>query len=175
MRRIVSIVFLLVFLFNIAGYYPVFLIQQQLIRKEVRLAIQQKASIEELVCISVSKSDSKLLRWIKDDEFVYKGNLYDIVWMEKESDRAIHYWCINDDKEKSLLSHFEKEVNKNTDSNGSDPKGENNFIKNPLKDYVITQNIVKNHLSETSLFYFIENSNHSSPTINIITPPPKLS
>jgi hypothetical protein len=173
-KRIVSIAFLFVFLFNIAGYYAVFLIQQQQIRSEVRNNYRDYSSNLNLVCIAIEDGESKSLRWFKEDEFLYKGEFYDVVRVENDRKGEIRYWCIHDSKEKSLLSHFEKEVNKNTEQNNTDqPKGKR-LAKSSIKDYLLSKNELPEINEAIEISLFIESFSLSSSVVDVITPPPQL-
>ncbi|MBN2174065.1 MAG: hypothetical protein JW731_08035, partial [Bacteroidales bacterium] len=71
MQRFISIFFVTVFLFNLAGYYPVFLIKQIQLRNEMQEIIPTLPE-NQLVIIKLQTDQLDDLRWIKSNEFIYK-------------------------------------------------------------------------------------------------------
>ncbi|NPA67836.1 MAG: hypothetical protein GXO50_04415, partial [Chlorobi bacterium] len=110
MKKIVSAVFVFLFLFNIAGYYLWFGLQRYEIRKDVKTEIKKRMRLkkEALTLIIISEENKNEVLWIKiGKEFKYRGALYDVVSFEQKNGKK-YYYCINDVKEKQLIEQFLK-------------------------------------------------------------------
>ena len=106
MKRIFAGLIILLFLFNIMGYYFVFSYNQHLVRNEMKGLI--KAGYFEglsIVLKILNPASNNDFRRIDKGEFVYRGMLYDIVSETKEDNFTI-FRCINDKNEEKLLAGF---------------------------------------------------------------------
>ncbi len=173
MRKIFSISFLIVFLFNIMGYYPVFLLRQQNIRNELTHIINHNIASGILTVLSFEKSQINSLQWLKKNEFSYKGDMYDIVLKEIGQDGKIYYYCFLDKKEKHLLVQLEKHVSRNSADNDKNQKSERNFIKNLAKDFFAVENqfLITSNAIELDFIAIVSDYHSLIPTKE--APPPK--
>lgn len=97
-----SLLFLL--LFNFMGYYFIFEVNRYQIRKEMKSASSGSHIIS---VIEILDSDSVSgLRWVDKHEFVYRGNMYDVIYTSQRSTKTVYY-CIHDKKEESLVKAFQ--------------------------------------------------------------------
>ena len=135
MRRVVSIFFVTLFLFNIVGHYPVFVVRQYLIQNELDELINDRIASGSLVLLSFSPQEIKSLKWIKKNEFGFRDEMYDIVMQKNGENGRIDFYCFHDTKEKKLFADFEKHLQKNMENASGNQKNEQNFNKNLLKDY----------------------------------------
>ncbi len=96
----------LLFLFNIMGYYFVFSYNQLLVRNEMKGLIKA-GSFEGLSVVLkiLNPASNNDFRRIDKEEFEYKGMLYDIVSEKKEGNFTI-FRCIIDKNEEKLLTGF---------------------------------------------------------------------
>jgi hypothetical protein len=114
--KIASLLMLLIFLFNVCGYYICFQFVQSEIRREIQARIREGLDNSELTVITVSANDNLEVRWIKPDkEFTYHGSLYDVVKTELKNGKIV-YHCINDSREKKLINDFNKKNESNQKS-----------------------------------------------------------
>lgn len=107
LKKVISIILLGIFLFNIAGYYMVF----EIMLKKVRTEMQNKLTSpgEKYTVIEIPDAiRPDQFFWIQTMEFNYEGELYDVVRMEKKSHSTIFY-CLNDKNEEDLLRNFQKD------------------------------------------------------------------
>ena len=58
-------------------------------------------------------------KWIHSREFIYNGEMYDIVKKE-ENDKQLFLYCINDKKEEKLEEEFAKKVEKDAEEKKED-------------------------------------------------------
>ena len=97
-----SLLFLL--LFNFMGYYLIFEVNRDQIRKEMKSA---SLGSHTITVIEILNSDLVSgLRWVDKREFVYQGNLYDVIYTSVRSNKTVYY-CIHDKKEESLVKAFQ--------------------------------------------------------------------
>lgn len=130
-------------LINSCGYIIVFLQVQQEIRHEMMEKIASESSSPELTAIRVNRFHNDLI-WKEDNEFEYRGKLYDIIKMTASKDSCIYY-CLNDEKEEALIKNFSRQVD--------------NGFKGGLLNYKLTK--VQNNL----INYALINSKFSLPRI----------
>jgi hypothetical protein len=173
MRKIFSILFLIVFLFNIMGYYPVFLLRQQNIRNELTHIINQNIASGILTVLSFEKSQINSLQWLKKNEFSYKGDLFDVIMTESRENGKIYYYCFVDKKEKHLIVQLEKHVSRNIADNDKNQKSERNFIKNLAKEFFAIKNEFLITSNAISLDFITIVSNYHSLIPPKHAPPPK--
>lgn len=166
MRKALSILLTFIFLFNIAGYYLWFAVQQKKIKEDVEQQIRKGLSSEDLSVVIVPLNGQNQLKWIKPaKEFRLNGEMYDVV-RSKTNGQNKYYYCIIDNKEKKLIANFHRT---HTSKKEADKRN-----KNTLNDRFIPKN------------YFIINTNYPvnidyqqltialvSNILKIPSPPPK--
>lgn len=115
-KRVLIGFLLMVFLYNAGGYYLCFSYYQQSIRREMKMRIRRGLPQEELTEIivglhhnKISTSEAKAgISWVKPGKkFRYKGGLYDVVKTSFKNGKK-HIYCINDTREKKLLTELMK-------------------------------------------------------------------
>jgi hypothetical protein len=165
-RKYLSVIILMLFLFNIGGYYLWFSIVKSNIQKEVRQEIRKGLSEKDLTLITVPVNDEKGICWIKPGkEFTYQGKMYDVV-KSKISDNKRLYYCIDDIKEKKLIAGFSK-------MNETNQKARKLFVK--FQNINVIQPETVFHINETSIHaYCIRSFNTKSNIEEVTIPPPKF-
>ena len=167
MRKYTSLIILVIFLFNIGGYYLWFSILQKGIQSEVRHEIGEGLKDENLALVIVPLNDQGGISWIEQGkEFSYKGEMYDVVRIEiKNQDK--YFFCIKDIKEKQLIAGYYK--------NHNSKKEADKKIKLAFNFQYFTQQFsLKIVVSKSDLDFpemdLLYNSNFS----DIHSPPPEL-
>lgn len=175
MKKVLSILLLLIFLYNLTGYYVVFRVLQYRVRREIKYRIKQNISDDELVLISISITDDKCLTWTKPNkEFRYKEEMYDIVRQETKEDMILYY-CVHDFKESKLFSDLDGHVQRHIADNPKQRKKAENLLKKVTKDYFFQVLIINNsHRASQNLKYKKYLQAYNSICLDVITPPPKL-
>ncbi|MCB0282255.1 MAG: hypothetical protein H6627_06055 [Calditrichae bacterium] len=78
------------------------------LKKEVKACIISGIDEELLVQIKLSHTEAALqLDWEHDEEFEYKGQMYDLV-KSKVTPDSVYYWCWLDQKETELNNRLEE-------------------------------------------------------------------
>lgn len=107
MKKISAIFLLLLFLFSTTGYYVFYSIQLHKAKKEAKK--QVLAGVPDSMLETIEASSN--IRWEgdDDDEFLFEGNMYDVVRVEVKDGKTL-YHCINDKKEKELLQKLARAI-----------------------------------------------------------------
>lgn len=130
-KHLFPIVLLVIFSFNIIGYYFLFLLEASENRNEIRSELFH-SNVET---IRISKSDIANIE-IKDegDEIFFNGELYDVKDRSVEGNFVVFH-CIHDKKETKLFAELDKTVKANSNSKSSNQKQDTS--KNPLRDLFV--------------------------------------
>jgi len=162
LKRFISFILLFVFIYNIGGYYIWFKLEQYNIQSEIRNDSHKKA----LTLISIPLNDKSCITWTEENkEFIYHGEMYDIV-KTKIINNVKYYYCINDKKEKQLITDFIKKDSLQKKSENILQKVINNkYQTQPLKLIFYNQSI--------KLHFCMISSNYISNINDIHSPPPK--
>ena len=128
MKKSLSILIAILFLYNSVGYLIAFKGLQYGIKKEIKTKIKGKLDDKELVLIKYpshpDRQQKKLFHWKEENEFAYNGNMYDVVRQYTVND-TIYYYCINDTKENELFGNLNVQVDQNMASSAM----ANNLVK----------------------------------------------
>ena len=128
MKKSLSILIAILFIYNSVGYLIAFKSLQYGIKKEIKSKILGNLDEKELVLIKfLSHPDQqqyKLFHWKEENEFEYNGNMFDVVKQYSVND-TIYYYCINDLKENELFGNLNVQVDQNMASSTM----ANNLIK----------------------------------------------
>jgi hypothetical protein len=172
MRRAIAILFIALYIFNLAGYYVVFKGLQYQMRVEIKTRLKERVPESELFLITVRKGDEAKLHWLDEHEFRYQGNMYDIV-RQYSTDDAQYYVCINDKQEERLFKNLDQYVTTQCNAEGVPMKAANPF-KGIIKEYVPQVFGLEPITSLVTRFGCKENSSFPCYTTDVPTPPPRL-
>jgi hypothetical protein len=103
-KRITSIVFLLLFLFNFAGIYFYFGVRIFTIKQEMRAALKNKPD-SELTRLELPVAEFERSR-VDEHEVKVNGKMFDIARIQFAGDRVIIF-CLHDEAEDNLLSFLD--------------------------------------------------------------------
>ncbi len=105
MRKFFQIGFLMLFTYQLVGFFAFFEIEHYLIRKQIKKAIKLSVPEKQLISFHFSEKESQHLKWVKPHEFRLNGRFYDVV--HKQKVKGIwHYQCINDIQETKLFERL---------------------------------------------------------------------
>jgi len=174
MKKLVSVILLILFLFNSAGYYLVFKINQNKIRSQIKTEIKLSLNTNELKKITFSFFEIKSINWVKENkEFIYKNNMYDVVKSEK-TDTGVTFYCIDDKQEKELFANLDEHINTHSATNNKKNKTHKNSLDSFFKLYYSIKKSEKIFLNEEAIFYFSKNRIYASNSLEIDSPPPQF-
>jgi hypothetical protein len=162
LKKIIAVILLLVFLYNVSGYYIWFKLEQYNIKSEIR----NNSEIKALTLIIIPLNGKSGLVWTEDNkEFIYHGEMYDVVKV-KTGNNSKYYYCINDKKEKQLLTDFIKK-------DSSQKKSENIIQKVTVNKYQTKPFALIVYNQPITINYCILFNNYTSNISDIHSPPPK--
>ena len=175
MKKSVAILLLLSLTAPLLGTYVILQFRKNMIRKEVAGIIHAGPDKKTLVKLKVPAEEVKSgLKWKRDGEFEFKGQMYDVVETIRSGDSTV-YICYKDQKETRLKNQVAQMVN---EALGHDPCQKSQTDK--LTDFFKTvyhQNLFawKPPAPQTSIFNFsFIIFNYSSLFLSPPAPPPKL-
>jgi len=106
MRKFISFILVIIFLFVSNGCYLFFKYLQHNIQQEVKHEIRAGLNENDLSIIVVLLNNEKKIEWIKKNkEFRYKSQMYDVVKTKIKNNKK-YYYCRNDIKERDLIANF---------------------------------------------------------------------
>jgi len=172
-KRVIAILFLTLYVYNIAGYYAVFKALQCEVRADIKRQVKETVPEDELFLIAVPLGAENMLQWLKEHEFRYQGSLYDVVRHHTSNDTT-YYHCVNDTQEEQLFENLEAHVRAQTNSGGLPQKAADVF-KNIAKDYFPQRSVVELHLPSGTIVTGAAEILFASFTPDVLTPPPRSS
>lgn len=177
MRRLISILLIAAVLIEIAGFYCMYVVKQFYVKESAEISIHSKEGLANELRFAFKLKDNlpqdASFRWTDDDEFTYKGMMFDVSQQEIKADSIILY-CINDSDELSLIQKFKllftgKPDNKSSGSNtGFLQFLSEQFIPAEKNEISFYPNQISMHVNTNS-----ESIVHMS--YEILKPPPQLS
>ena len=172
MKNATAYFLLFIFTFNLGGSYVILKIQQHQLHPEIIDQIKSGISEKDLTSIAISSKNEKELIWEDEEEFSYKGEMYDVVYVEILNENTKIYHCISDIQETNLIAKYHKELQKKQKSknNRTNSVKTVKFLQkvNPLpqkEEVAFTNNAV-----HTNFIYY---ENYSPRSLEISSPPPK--
>ncbi|TMI66326.1 MAG: hypothetical protein E6H07_10640 [Bacteroidetes bacterium] len=132
MKKVTAACFLIMIFISQIGYYFFYSYRQYQIKEEIKEELFASIPESSLELIIQEQYADKIEWEEADKEFYLDGNLYDVAKIKHE-DGKTYLYCINDKKEKELLSNFSKTVNHNNRNNRS----ESSALKFQFSVYVL--------------------------------------
>lgn len=135
MKRILALVFLFLYFYNIVGYLALFSVMQSQVRSEVKKMLKSSVPEKELITLAFSTKSLEMgdigLHWMDDHEFRFDGSMYDILHSYTSAETT-YYVCINDVQEELLFEHLDNHVHKHMGDSGE--PGKFDSFKDVFKD-----------------------------------------
>ena len=125
-RRLFAIFFLVNMIAPMLGTFAYIQYRKSKVRHEVKENILHGIDKEELVYFHLTSEETQqLLKWEHDREFKYKGEMYDVVYIQ-QSNGITHLWCWLDNDETQLNKQLEQLI---TVAQDDDPQSNNGKMK----------------------------------------------
>lgn len=124
-----------ILVFSQVGYYAVKRFTQEAHREFIKELLHNKLKDDEMEVISLTDNTEKIYWQEEGKEFLYKGELYDVVKIKTFSGKTMLY-CINDKKEKELIDKYNT-VTKNNSAKDKKAKGN---VQPTTMPFVLQQN-----------------------------------
>ena len=169
MKREIALILVLIFTYNIIGYYLLVMVQKHQVRSEMVQRLKQDIPSSELASIKMTSKNKNDFYWYDANEFKYKGVMYDVVRTEKVNSKTTVFHCLTDHLEMKLLAQLEAQKSKNSNQDKNSP------LKEVLKVFfkVETLNGQRFVSTESRRLITIININfYNSLTLDVSSPPP---
>ena len=133
MRKILSILVLLIATWQNVGFFTYFEWEQYHIRKDIKRALKHSVPENQLKNCYFTNKEIKNLTWIKSNEFKLNGRYYDVI-KRIPTKSGFHFKCIDDFQETALFRKLEEStaVNLNNSSSSSPLKHWLKLLKTPF-------------------------------------------
>lgn len=126
MKRLFSFLFLIVFIWQLAGFYIYFEIESYHVRKEIKRLIKHSLPQNQFKQFNFTNQEFRDLTWINEHEFKMNERLYDVVKKNK-SNVGFSVYCIDDIQETVLFAQLDEATLSNLN---------NQPEKAPIKSFV---------------------------------------
>ena len=133
MRRIFSVLVLLIATWQIVGFFTYFEWEHYHIRKDIKQVLKHSVPENQLKEFDFTNKEIKNLTWIKSHEFKLNGRFYDVI-KKTPTKNGFHFKCIDDMQETALFQKLEEStaVNLNNSSSSSPLKHWLKLLKTPF-------------------------------------------
>jgi hypothetical protein len=177
MKKILSILFLLVFVYNLAGFFIVFKCQQYSVKSDMKALLKKDIPDSKLDKIIIPDADinsgTSDFRYLDDNkEFFYNGKLYDIARSYDDGIKTVFY-CINDMNEEQLYSKLEEHIQRNNDQNIPGKTQTASLLKGMIKDYFPQRPLIQFSNTGSEIFFHEQQQSLLKQFIPVFTPPPE--
>jgi predicted transcriptional regulator len=140
---------------------------QHNIQQEINNEIKEGLNEKDLSVVIIPLKDENKITWTKKNkEFKYKGLMYDVVKTKIKNGKK-YYYCINDVKEKKLITSF---FRNNRRKNKSLLKLKKILSKKYLSNKFSKRISIKN----TNLYLFENQEFYKSKILEVLSPPPEF-
>jgi len=176
MRKFISIFLLSLMFYNILGYYFAYRFMIQDVKDEMKYLISENAESghETLIKLPYRNGQVSDTNFVFQDEneFIYKGDLYDIARSEIQGD-YIYFYCINDIKEEEISKQLNRQIQENLAFSQFPSKKSGTTEKEFIKEYLPYRmiSLILPPISEINFFFPQEKT--LSLKLDIDTPPPE--
>lgn len=175
LKKVVSYIFVVIFLFNTMGYFIVFTKRQHDVKTKVRTAINRRSYHDELVAIVIERSELEHIEWIKEGtEMLFNNKRYDVVNVSSGR-HAVTFYCIHDKAETALYADLEDHVKSNMSANKPLKSGAlKKFLEKQIKLFFPGETIfVPIDFTEKRVPIYTTAEFYHPPQITTPFPPPK--
>lgn len=129
MKRLFSILFILVLLVPYLGTYGWLQFKKYQVRKEIKTRIISGINKKELVLLKfTTKEINTDLRWKHAGEFEYRNQMFDVVKKEVRSDSTFYY-CLNDYAESGFNKHIKMLISEFMGQNPQKKENQKRLVK----------------------------------------------
>lgn len=130
--------------------------------------IDEISDSDKLCLVIISENQMSEVYWkVKNKEFRYKNEMYDVIKLEYSGSER-HYYCIKDTKENELLASYLRQVKA--------LKTVEKKIRTMLISNYLPQNLIVKHYNSFVVYSYFELPKfYVSKIIEINSPPPQIS
>lgn len=123
-----------------------------------------------LTTIHVNSKDQNQIGWENESEFIYKGNLYDLI-DKKQTQEGIILTCLADKNEESLVRSF----NDFNDQSNPSHTSSASLFKLINQSFLTSENILFKRIENTKAVLITKHTIHLPSRLRfVLIPPPKM-
>lgn len=175
LRKVLTILFLIVFLVQAIGFTFYFNFERNKIKKQLKTFIKEGVPKSQLKVFEFSQKEYSKLNFTKKKEFKIGERFYDIVWKEKLKSGKLRLQCVDDRQETVLFKNLAFLVDDNLSKNTNSPlKMVFSIIIKPMLINERTQLHTEACFPKKIEHQFIYIEFISSNYPQLITPPPNF-
>ncbi len=173
-RKILSILFAGLIIFNLCGYYFVFKCDQISIKSEMKNLISNGSNRSHYTeVIIVNPSIDKDFKMLDKDEFSYRGRMYDVI-STRFSGNSVIFTCLNDTREEQLIARYDKYSGWLTGMNLPErSKNSQAMLYHIIKYALLNKYSIQPPVISPVILFTEPNSNYHSIAIVPSYPPPR--
>jgi hypothetical protein len=170
LKKLLGVFLILLIFLNSAGFVILFFQADSGNRIEMRERISTHNYANDLNIITIDKKNINLLIRKNENEFEYRGKMYDVIKAENTNNLIILY-CLIDKEENNLNNYLHGLLDENRDKHHQNSQRNMNHIV--ISPVIIKGRYIINRTDE--IYSFSPNAilNYKSITLNLLTPPPK--
>lgn len=176
MRRIISLLVILIALWQIVGFFSYFEWEKFQLRQEIKEVIAQTSTKKELCELEFTFKEMKNLTWFESREFKFQGRMYDVV-KRIPTKNGVRFVCVNDSKEASLYAKLDQSTfaNLNGSSQNSPLKHWLKVLKTPFTaDFYPANFTISKVIKKGKTVFYFNKENRSLVSIDSFSPPPQI-
>jgi hypothetical protein len=171
-KKALSILLSSLIFFNSIGYILLYIERLANNKREMFAMINSVKDLSAVEMLIFNHDElTQKINWKSENEFEFKGKMYDVIKTESAANKVIVY-CIWDEKEDELISNFEKQCNSNysKDKINIPHRSVNTVNLIAVKNDLLKSERINSakFLSETYFNYY------HSISKKTLTPPPKF-
>lgn len=164
--------------YNITGYYVAYIALIVKAKEEMRSFIENSEDYSQMTRLVFHFENGDIkdkdFSFMDEDEFEYKGNMYDVVKSEIK-DGFIYFYCINDKAEETINQALQKHIQDNFSTDSPSQKNMSAIFKNVLKKCISNFNFQELKISgEETLAVDLGILSLPDIICDISPPPPKF-
>lgn len=173
LKRLISILLVIMLIFNSAGYIIVFYQLKKYIKKEALSKLENYINPEDLTTIVISKhqfeNEDDNFFFVEPHEIKYFGKMYDIARIEHTAD-SVRIHALSDENEDNLHELFAQFISRSLNDKYSKAASVINKI---INDAGLPVNITFNAFWRENVFFIFVFLTDLSDYNDLIDPPPK--
>lgn len=174
MKRCISIFFIILYLYNFAGYLVIFSVLRDRVKADVKHQLKETVPDSESVILAFHTHSLAHgvypIQWMEEYEFRYAGEMFDVIRSFVVGDTT-YVVCFNDVKENLLLADLDAHVNQHMGDSGS--RASLDAFKDVFKDSFPHSLLPAILLAEIGMVISVRPSQYRSPNPDVPFHPPR--
>ncbi len=176
-RRIFSVIVLLIATWQIVGFFTYFEWEHYHIRKDIKRALKHSVPENQLKEFDFTANEMKKLTWVKSHEFKLNNHFYDVI-EQTHTRKGYHLKCIDDVQETELFQRLDESTafNLSQSSSSSPLKHWLKLLKTPfISDFNFAKIQIESLIPIDALALTQYKNSHEYQYLKEIYTPPQFS